>query len=65
MQMAVTGLILVLQQQKRKHVKVLVDVEKEGIVHVQFNSYWSGVNIDSPLSAQLYDIQATALHAGY
>lgn len=31
MQMAIAGVILVLQQQKRKHMKVSVDVEKEGI----------------------------------
>ena len=31
MQMAIAGVILVLQQQKRKHMKVQVDVEKEGI----------------------------------
>ena len=31
MQMAIAGVILVLQQQKRKHMKVPVDVEKEGI----------------------------------
>ena len=29
--MAIAGVVLVLQQQKRKHMKVPVDVEKEGI----------------------------------